>query len=159
MASAEERLLTFCRDVYSDHRERHARSQQIALGLLAFNGVLIGILATMVWEVVESGHAADGRCPWLMVMALLLAVIAAGIHVVVATRVTVAWPDPMLLCDRYREYPKVADALFLAEIYAEATSENQPVVDRKFQMIAVANGLTGLAFVSALVALLLLVTG
>lgn len=157
MASPDERILEFCREVYSDHRDRYGRSQQVALGLLAFNGILIGFLATAIWQISGGPSGQPSGSAWLMGGGLVLAAAAAALHIFVATRVKVAWPDPLLLCEKFRDHPAVGEALFLAEILAQATSENQPLVDRKFQVIAVANIITGLAFIVTLVALLLLV--
>ncbi|MGI5818287.1 MAG: hypothetical protein ACOX9R_09325 [Armatimonadota bacterium] len=158
MSDAEERLLTFSREVYSDHRDRHGRAQQIALGLLAFNGVLVGFLATAIWQISQTTGTVSGWCLWLLVAGLILAFLAAGVHIYVATRIKVAWPDPLRLCETLEKHSSVGEPMFLARIYANAVAQNQPHVDNKFRLIGAANICTGLTFVLTLVALIVIVS-
>lgn len=154
MPTPEERLLALSRDVYADHKQRHGRAQQVALGMLAFNGVFLAALGGGVWEASSNPVSVPGLCLWLLTVGALLSLAAAGIHVFVAARATMTWPDPGLLCERYEETPGVGDAMFIARLYAGAVADNQPVVNSQFRCIAVANVLTVVAFVTAYAALL-----
>ena len=67
MASPEERLLTFARETYEDHRQREGRLQQVALGLLAFNGAFTVFLGAALWQLSGAAGVPVRGSGWLLV--------------------------------------------------------------------------------------------
>jgi hypothetical protein len=157
MATPEERLLELSRDVYSDHREREGRLQQLSTGLLAYNGAFAAFLGAGLWEISHSPIPAPAAGVWLLAVAILLGLAASGLHLFVATRIPLSWPEPTAVLQAFDDNPSAGAAITIARVYADATALNQEVLDRKYQLVAVANLISATSLLAALTTLIITV--
>lgn len=139
-STASERFLMFARHVYEDHRDRHERTQRVALGMLAFNGVLLALIGANVWQASSSAaRPVPTGILWMLAVAMVLIILSISLLIVVVTRVQISWPDLPKLYASVSQQPQITRSHFLAGIYARAVDHNDGIASHKFRQIAGAN--------------------